>query len=121
MIKIALSACRCDAILFNNGLHGWHLSEDEYESRYGEVVEYITKHFDAPLYILMTTATKDPHSERVLGRNEKAKEVAEKYGLDIIDLYSESLEISEHIKNDGVHFDDEGYDALAKFIIENLK
>ena len=34
---------KCDAILFNNGLHGWHLSDEEYEKCYDDMLLFLLK------------------------------------------------------------------------------
>ena len=121
MIRLALNVTKCDAVLFNNGLHGWHISEKEYAEHYDEIVRYILGIVDAPLCVVTTTATKDSHTDRAKARNAEALEIARAHGLRVIDLYSESERISDNIKDDGVHFDDEGYDILAKFIIKEFE
>ena len=32
---------KCDAILFNNGLHGWHLSPEAYEAYYEQMLRFL--------------------------------------------------------------------------------
>ncbi len=114
---------RIDAILFNNGLHGWHLSIEEYEQKYGEMLEFIKTISNAPIYIVLTTnlSDGDERNETVIKRNEIAKKYAEKFGLKIIDLYSTSVKYSNLHTEDGVHFVDDGYKKLAESILNVLK
>lgn len=114
--------CR-DAIIFNNGLHGWHLSEEEYEKLYTEFLEKLIKEFpDTPIFIVLTTfvINKDFHNDRVQQRNKIAKEIAAKYNLKVIDLYSVAEENKNLISPDEVHFLDEGYEKLAEEVIKEL-
>ena len=69
-------------ILFNNGLHGFHLSDDTaYAGDYEKIVRFLTESYSAtPVYIVLTTDVGDTErSERVKVRNKVAKTVAEKY------------------------------------------
>ena len=53
--------------------------------------------------------------------NESLFEIAKKYGLPIIDLYSASVENAHLRKDDGVHFSAEGYKKFAELIVGELK
>lgn len=113
-----------NAVLFNNGLHGWHLDDDEqYAHCYEEAVKFLLDAFrDAPIVIVLTTSVSNAEREqRVRRRNEVAAKIADKYGLPIIDLYSISAEFSEFRTNDGVHFTADGYKKFAEQIIRDLK
>ncbi len=113
---------RIDAILFNNGLHGWHLSINEYDKKYGEMIEFIKSISNAPIYVLLTTnlPNDEERNEIVINRNEIAKKYADKFGLKIIDLYSVSVEYSNLHTDDGVHFVNDGYKKLAECILKTL-
>lgn len=112
-----------DAVLFNNGLHGWHLDDEQYAYYYEKTVRFLLDEFkDTPVFIVLTTSVSDTEREqRVRRRNEVAAEIAEKYGLPIIDLYSVSSEFSELRTNDGVHFNVDGYQKFAEQMIRDLK
>ena len=113
-----------NAILFNNGLHGWHLDDDtQYPYYYEKTVSFLLDEFkDTPIIIVLTTSVSDPEREqRVNCRNKVAANVAAKYGLPVIDLYSVSVKFSEFRTNDGVHFNDDGYVKFAEYIIGNLE
>ena len=112
-----------EAVIFNNGLHGWHLDDEtEYKNYYEEMIKALLKEFsDTPLYIVLTTYVTDAErANRVIVRNKVAAEIAKKYSLPVIDLYSVSLKHKDLISSDGVHFSKEGYEKLAEEIIKSL-
>ena len=112
-----------DVVLFNNGLHGWHLDDAQYLYCYEEAVKFLLDEFkDTPIVIVLTTSVSDADREqRVKSRNEAAVKIAAKYRLPIIDLYSISAEFAELRTDDGVHFNADGYRKFAEQIISDLK
>jgi len=114
---------RCDAVIFNNGLHGFHLDDEtEYKRHFEELVKFLIAEFEGtPVYIVLTTTVANPDREkRVTVRNKVALEIAEKYGLGVIDLYAASVEAKELLTPDGVHFTPAGYEVLAKKVVGTL-
>lgn len=114
---------RRDIVIFNNGLHGWHLSDDgEYGYYFDDMVNFLINEFpDTKVCIVLTTYVKDDErNQRVIKRNKTASAIAEKYSLPVIDLYSVSSQAPELLTEDGVHFSEEGYIAIAKKIIEDI-
>lgn len=113
-----------DAVIFNNGLHGWHLDDEkEYPAFYEEAVRFMLKEYEGtPIFLVLTTAVADEERlARVQKRNETALAIAEKYGLFVIDLYKVSSENTDVRSADGVHFWTAGYEKFADFIIASLK
>lgn len=112
---------KCDAILFNNGLHGWHLSNEEYEKHYDEMLLFLLK-TKKPIFVVLSTddITNQNRNEIVKARNEIAKVLAQKYNLPVIDLHTVAINNSECHIPDGVHFNATGYELLAKCILESL-
>ncbi len=81
----------------------------------------ITKFSKTPVYIVLTTHLANPEREkRVIKRNTAALEIAGKYGLDVIDIYSVTLENADLLAEDGAHFTKEGYEKIAEKIIETI-
>lgn len=112
------------AVLFNNGLHGFHLGDDtEYKEHYENIVKFLVEEFEGtPVFIVLTTHIADEErEERVKVRNRVALEIADKYNLSVIDLYSVALENAHLLTGDGVHFTPEGYNKLAEKIVETLQ
>lgn len=110
----------CDMILFNNGLHGGHLSDEEYGLHYEKLLVYL-KNKNIPMFLVLTTDVTDSKcSETVKRRNKVVKELAEKYSLPVIDLFSFSVEnVTLHL-DDGVHFVEAGYEKAAEFILKEI-
>ncbi len=113
---------RC-ALLFNNGLHGWHLEDEtDYRHLYEQTVKFLLSEFaGTPLYIVLTTHVSDQaRNARVEARNRVAAEIAKAHGLPVIDLYAVSLTAKEYLR-DGVHYHPEGNRLLARFIVDALQ
>ena len=111
------------AVLFNSGLHGWHLDDEtEYPRFYAQVLDFLQREFaDAPLAVVLTTSVADAARERrVQARNKAALHLAKERGLAVIDLYTPSLEGALH-KEDGVHFQDAGYCVLASVLLDGVR
>ena len=110
-------------ILLNNGLHGFHLSVEQYEEGYEKLVAFLRKEFaDMPLALLLSThVAKEEQDAEVRRRNEAVLAIAKRHGLSVIDLYTVSLTHADLLSADGVHFLPEGYDLLAEEILECLK
>lgn len=113
-----------NAILFNNGLHGWHLEDKkEYKEYFENVIKTLLGEFkNTPLIIVLTTCIANKEQEkRVIARNKVAVEIAKKYNLSVIDLYTEAETNQKFLKSDGVHFLKQGYIKLAKKIVSEVK
>ena len=113
-----------NAVIFNNGLHGWHLDEQEYSKLYSEFLDKLINEFPGTLIIPVLTTfvtNKDYHNDRVINRNIIVKELAASKNLPIIDLYTVS-EQNDNLKiNDGVHYTEAGYKVLANAVLCELK
>ena len=112
------------AVLFNNGLHGWHLDDENgYKCYYELMIQFLITEFDkTPVYLVLTTHVADGERDRrVVARNAVVCELAKQYGLPVIDLYTPTLENAQLISGDGVHLVKEGYQMLADCIIKEIK
>lgn len=119
----AIQQTQRSAVLFNNGLHGFHLDDEtEYPKLYEDMVRFLLKEFEGtPLLIVLTTHVADAATDRrVILRNNAAREIAGRYNLPIVDLYAVSAAINE-LSGDGVHFTESGYNALAAALSDALK
>ena len=114
---------KTDIVLFNNGLHGWHLSDDEYRFWYEEMVKFLMVTFkNSKLYVILTTHTlNENRKDSVPARNRAAEEVAKKYNLPVIDFYSLVYENEGLVSADKVHLAQGGNDILASKILEVVK
>ncbi len=112
-----------EILQFNNGLHGWHLTAEEYRYHYRKIIEYIMKKYSEKRIILaLTTPVRERDNQNhfaarnaiVLERNRIVKELAEEKGLVVNDLYAAIVDKPELWRPDGVHLLEEGYAVLAK-------
>ena len=101
---------RRSLIVFNNGLHGGHLSDvEEYGKYYEKMVRFLLEEYEGtPLVLALSTSVAVEFNERVIVRNETVKKIAAKYHLPIIDLYEASVKNFSFITEDKVHFSEQG-------------
>ena len=119
----ALQENRRDLILLNNGLHGFHLSDDkQYPITYRAFVKKLLQEYpDTPLALVLTTAAPGiSEPERVLRRNEAVQQIAQEMRLPVADLYTASLNCGMYLP-DGLHFTPEGYRMLARVILDSAR
>ena len=112
------------AILFNNGLHGWHLDDTtEYRDAYEKMILFLLNEFEgAPLVLLLTTHVLDfERDKRVQVRNEAVVALAEKYNLPVLDFYTIVKNQGDGIFSDGVHLIGAGYELLAEEIVKKMR
>lgn len=115
---------KIETVIFNNGLHGWHLDDsNEYKMYYEDAVKFILNDLKPDkFFILLTTSVRDEERDkRVVARNAVATEIAKKYDLPIIDLYSVTNKNKDMLIEDGVHPTEELYKLIADEIIKSIK
>ena len=90
-------------IHFNNGLHGFDYSDEQYKEGYEKALKYIKKHApNAKIIIALTTPLRnknDGRNPRVDERNKIVKELAKKYGATVNDLHSISKDHPEYYRD----------------------
>lgn len=112
------------AVLFNNGLHGWHLEDESgYAHAYEKMVCFLREDFaGTPLLLVLTTHVADAERDaRVRARNRVVSGLAKKYDLPVIDLYAITQEHAELLSPDGVHWQAEGYQLLADELVRHVR
>ncbi|HBL78388.1 MAG TPA: hypothetical protein DD458_24450 [Prolixibacteraceae bacterium] len=131
--KIAMGKYNHTVIHFNNGLHGWHLTGEQYEEGLRKFVRFLIaqKSRDCKLVYSLTTpvSSKEPgvklDSERntiVMERNSIALKVMKENGIQVIDLYGlmePELEKYNSSKGD-LHYKREGYELMADHISREI-
>lgn len=110
-------------VQFNNGLHGWHLTDEGgYRDGCRALLLRIRALFPrAALVIALTTPARDKENlsrfsarnERVLARNASLRALALELGVPVLDLYEPLEKRPELFRDDGVHLLEEGYRVLA--------
>jgi len=117
-------------IHINNGLHGWHLSGDEYKDNYEKIICHIRENYpEIKLVVALTTPVRKKDNKDILAdrnsivqeRNEAVKELSNKYGLSLCDLYNSPLLTSGETYTDTVHQNQKGYELLADIICKNIR
>ncbi|WP_164821509.1 SGNH/GDSL hydrolase family protein [Paenibacillus koleovorans] len=120
---------RYDAVHFNNGLHGQHLSVEEYERGMEEVIRYVVE--AGPPFIVLALCTpvtevKAPDrldakvNAMVMERNQAVRQLAAQYALSLNDLYTPMLGRSEYGAGDGYHFNEQGRQAQAELTAQAI-
>ena len=113
-----------DVLLFNNGLHGWHLEDEtEYAEAYESILCFLLEEWKGAQIgpVLTTCLANEERNARVQKRNEAVRAMAERHSLPVLDLYSVSLVNRDKISADGVHFTEQGYERLSDTILDFLK
>ena len=120
---------RCDMVIFNNGLHGFHLSAEEYEAGYRRVLGALLEQYpDKKWTLVLSTPVRDTadltqftdQNEQVKARNETVCRIAEELGLPVLDYYTPLEHHPELWSPDGVHLKDEGYALLADLCAKHV-
>lgn len=131
-LTVKQAGFRYEHVHFNNGLHGWHLSDQEYKKYYQDLIRTVLRVFpDSHLSLALTTSVcvKNETPARlceernavVLRRNEIVRELADMFRLPLDDLYTVSVEhMNEHVA-DGVHYTPQGYEVLGGAVADFLR
>lgn len=128
LVKKYAEAGGYSLIHFNHGLHGYHMGRRTYLSKTDKLIKALAK--DAKIIIATSTIVyKEGNkginrgwAKRLEERNGAVKELADKNGYKLNDLYSvsEKLDVSLRLP-DGVHYNEQGYNVLGKVVADNIK
>ncbi|MDR3706926.1 MAG: SGNH/GDSL hydrolase family protein [Capsulimonadaceae bacterium] len=128
-VELVMSAQKFDIVHFNNGMHGWDYTEEEYKRYFPELLAVIRKNAPAakliwgtitPVRAANNVAVIEARTGRVKARNAIAAVYAAADGIPIDDLYRIGEQHPEFYSDDGVHFNAEGYRALAASVAESI-
>jgi len=128
-LLLLLKQYNFSAIHFNNGLHGWGYSEEQYRDGLSKTIDAIKKHSDGAKLIWATTTpvrekedleTFAERTDRVKVRNQLASEIMTKHHIPTDDLFELTKDHAEWTSGDGVHFNAKGNEALAKQVAESV-
>jgi hypothetical protein len=123
-IELVLNAAKFDVIHFNNGMHGWQHSEEEYRKAFPKFIKTIRAHAPKARLIWATTTplrdgkgvtydTKADYSDkRIAARNAIAAEIVAAQRIPTTDLNAAVLGHPE-FQSDNVHFNGQGSQILA--------
>jgi lysophospholipase L1-like esterase len=120
-IAIVLDNTKFDIIHFNNGMHGWQHSENEYRAAFPQFLSAIKAHAPGAKLIWANTtalkvsksdAQKQASDERIAARNAIALEFIKPVSIGLDDLNTLTLGHPEY-HSDNVHFNQQGIDLQA--------
>ena len=115
-----------DFIHFNNGLHGFAYTEEQYKKGYEETIKFMRKiQPEAAIIVTLTTPVKKDApkaylNKRVDKRNQIARELAEKYGLYIDDLHTPMKNHPEYHR-DAFHYKRKAIEMQGRQVAEFIK
>ena len=128
-VQLLLKQYKFDVIHFNNGLHGWGYTEEQYERGLEGLLDAVKKSSGGAKWIWATTTpTRErgdlqkfsEKTERVKVRNQIAAEIMKKQGIPTDDLYSLVEKHPEWQSGDGVHFNGKGKTAQGAAVAESV-
>ena len=128
-LLLLLKQYKFSAIHFNNGLHGWGYTEDQYRDGLLRTVAVVKQHSGDAKFIWATTTPMRESSDlqkfsertdRVKVRNQLAAEIMKQHEVPTDDLFEFVKDHADWQSTDGVHFNANGNDGLAKQVAESV-
>lgn len=126
-LEAMLCQYKYDVIHFNNGLHGFGYTLEEYQAGYEKALDYIKKRSPSSKIILVLStplkpgcSVKKKFPELVYERNQVVRSLAKKNGFKINDLHSISKDHPEYYA-DPYHFKKVAVELQAKQSAEAIK
>lgn len=128
-VKLVLGQAKFDLVHFNNGMHGWGYTEEEYAKALPDLVASIRKGAPGAKLIWATTTPVrvsgkidqfDPKTDRVKVRNTAAADVMKKAMIPINDLFALVAEKPDWFSQDGVHLNGKGSTAMGEQVATDI-
>jgi len=128
-LEMVLDQYAFDVIHFNNGLHGWGYTEEQYHAAFPKFLAALQRgNPNAKLIWATTTPVRtreaveqlDERTERVRERNHIALQFVSQAGLAVDDLFTLAIDHPEYYSSDGVHFNNAGKAAQAQQVARSI-
>jgi hypothetical protein len=128
-VELLLRQYRFAVIHFNNGLHGWGYSEEQYRDGLLRLMHTFEENAAGARLIWATTTpirNRDDlqqinqRTERVKARNQIAAQIMKERSVPTDDLYGLVEARPEFFSSDGVHYNGRGRAAQAKQVAESI-
>jgi len=128
-VQLLLKHYRFSVVHFNNGLHGWGYTEQQYRNGLLSLMDTFQKHAaDAKSIWATTTPMRDrddpsrisERTVRVKVRNRIAAKLMQERGIPTDDLYGLVESHPDWHSGDGVHFNGKGKEAQAKQVAQSV-
>ncbi len=124
-----LSTQKYDAVLFNNGLHGWDIDEETYVYYCTKALKYLQSKVSQVFWRSSTPWRKEGDLQNVcpirtpliLKRNSAMAQAASTLGIKVLDLYGLMVDHPEYFCDDAVHYIEEGKQVQGKLVSDFLK
>jgi hypothetical protein len=124
-----LSSKDYDLVIFNNGLHGFDISDEDYEANLKEVLTDLNKRVKKLAWRTSTPIRQKEDLSKfepektplVLRRNIFAAKVAADLNIPILDLYTPMAENVEYFSPDAIHYNEQGKEIQAQIIAKFIK
>ncbi|MBT4098309.1 MAG: SGNH/GDSL hydrolase family protein [Gemmatimonadetes bacterium] len=129
-LRLVLDDYSFNVIHFNNGLHGWDYSEDEYAQGLADLIQFFQDESPHSRLIWATTTPMrekgnlgalDAKTERVKVRNAAAVALCENNNIVTNDLFALTIHRPELFSEDAVHFNPEGKSTLAEQVTRTIR
>lgn len=117
-------------IHFNNGLHGWGYTEEEYERAFPELLKLLKDRAQGakliwgsitPIRSTTDLSKFEDRHPRIVKRNEIATRMVAAQQIPIDDLFTLVENHPEYHSTDGVHFNGEGVKVQSQQVAEAIK
>jgi hypothetical protein len=128
-VQLLLKHYKFATIHFNNGLHGWGYSEDQYRDGLLKFLATVKENAgDSKLIWATTTPVRErsdlqqfgERTERVKARNMIAAKIMKEHDIPVNDLFGLVEQHPDWHSTDGVHFNGQGKQARAKQVAESV-
>jgi len=128
-LQLLLKQYKFSVIHFNNGLHGWGYTEEQYRDGLAKTVGALKQNAPDAKFIWATTTPVREKSdlqkfgertERVKERNLIAAEIMKQHGFATNDLFGLVEDHPDWHSTDGVHFNAKGKEAQARQVAESV-
>ena len=128
-VQLLLKHYRFSVIHFNNGLHGFVYTEEQYRDGLVKTVDAIREQGEEAKLIWATTTPVrqgndlkkfGERTERVRVRNKFAAEIMKKRDIPTNDLFGLVEEHPDWYSSDGTHFNAKGKEAQSKQVAESV-
>ena len=120
-IALVLDNTKFEIIHFNNGMHGWQHSEDEYGSAFSKIVKTIRAHAPnaklicattTPLKVSKPNSATEASDERIAARNAVVLDYIKGQGI-VVDDLNKLVRGHPEYHSDNVHFNADGIQIEA--------
>src|SRR5690606_3039751 len=131
-IDLVMGYQNFDVVHFNNGLHGWGYTEDQYRDSFPEFIKTIQKNAPGatliwatitPVYQKDNFGQLDPKTERIKKRNKIALDYLEDHKqIRINDLFNLAIQHPEYFEGGDVpHQNTNSYSKIAEHVASDVE